>query len=179
MRLLDVQSKTGAPEDAGETMRSLCSLMAGGRSFGIDTCGIREVLGKRGLQRVPLAPAWIGGVLPYRGEVLTTVSFRALLGLPPLQEQGVVLVLDGNAEEDRFGLEVDSVGGVVMVSDAMLAPNPSTLEERGKLLFDGAYRLAEGLLVRLDPERLRPGRLSECGLFGHAACGAEMIGDAA
>ena len=60
---------------------SLCSMFAGSESFGIDTRKIREVLGKRELQRVPMAPAFIGGVVPYRGEVLTTVNFRALLGM--------------------------------------------------------------------------------------------------
>ncbi len=51
------------------------------RRFGIDTRKIREVLGERDLQRVPMAPAFIAGVVPYRGEVLTTVNLRALLGL--------------------------------------------------------------------------------------------------
>ena len=60
---------------------SLCSMFAGEESFGIDTSKIREVLGKRELQRVPMAPAFIAGVVPYRGEVLTTVNFRALLGM--------------------------------------------------------------------------------------------------
>ena len=60
---------------------SLCSLYAGSESFGIDTRKIREVLGERDLQRVPMAPAFIAGVVPYRGEVLTTVNLRALLGM--------------------------------------------------------------------------------------------------
>ena len=60
---------------------SLCSMFAGSESFGIDTKRkIREVLGNRDLQRVPMAPAFIGGVVPYRGEVLTTVDFRAAAG---------------------------------------------------------------------------------------------------
>jgi purine-binding chemotaxis protein CheW len=58
---------------------SLCSLYAGGETFGIDTKKIREVLGQRDLQRVPMSPLFIAGVVPYRGEVLTTVNLRALL----------------------------------------------------------------------------------------------------
>ena len=72
---------------------SLCSMFAGGESFGIDTRKIREVLGKRELQRVPLAPSMIGGVVPYRGEVLTTVNFRALLGMESYGGAGCILVL--------------------------------------------------------------------------------------
>lgn len=115
---------------------SLCSLFAGSESFGIDTRKIREVLGKRELQRVPLAPAIIAGVVPYRGEVLTTVNFRALLGMEEHTGVSCVLVLDDDEGGERFGLVVDEVGGVVTVNRRMLEANPSTLEARCKWLFD-------------------------------------------
>jgi purine-binding chemotaxis protein CheW len=144
---------------------SLCSMYVGGQSFGIDTRRIGEVLGGRDLQRVPLAPAFIGGVVPYRGEVLTTVSFRALLGLTEKAETNCVLVLEDEDASQRFGLVVDAVGGVVTVSRKMLEANPSTLESRAKWLFDGAYKMPNGLMVQLDPEKLQPSRLAESGMF--------------
>jgi purine-binding chemotaxis protein CheW len=153
----------GASE-VGETL-SLCSLVAGGRLFGIDTRTIREVLGKGRLDRVPLAPAFVGGVIAYRGEVVTAISLRALLGMPKAEGQSCVLVLDGDATELRFGLMVDSVGGVVIVERKTMAAIPSTLDEASRALFSGAYRTDEGLLVQLDPARLRPNRLAEMGLF--------------
>ena len=144
---------------------SLCSMFAGSESFGIDTRKIREVLGKRDLQRVPMAPAFIGGVVPYRGEVLTTVDFRALLGMGEHTEASCVLVLEDEDGDERFGLVVDAVGGVVTVNRNMLEANPCTLESRGKWLFDGAYKMETGLMVQLDPQKLRPSRLAEAGLF--------------
>ncbi|GGA58592.1 chemotaxis protein CheW [Edaphobacter acidisoli] len=147
---------------------SLCSMFAGSESFGIDTRKIREVLGKRELQRVPLAPAMIAGVVPYRGEVLTTVNFRALLGLEEYSETGCVLVLDDDDGGERFGLVVDEVGGVVTVNRKMLEENPTTLDAKCKWLFDGAYKMQTGLLVQLDPQKLRPSRLTETGYFKQA-----------
>ena len=70
-----------AIEGEMEETVSVCSLRAGTGLFGIDTREIREVLGATVPQRVPLAPEYIAGVVPYRGEVLTTVCFRMLLGL--------------------------------------------------------------------------------------------------
>jgi purine-binding chemotaxis protein CheW len=156
-----------AVENDGENILSLCSLAAGGRLFGIDTRMIREVLGKGRPHRVPLAPAYVGGVIAYRGEVVTAISLRALLGLEETVAQSCVLVLDGDESEERFGLLVDSVGGVVMVDRRTMSPNPSTLDEASRALFRGSYRTDEGLLVQLDPERLKPGRLTESGLFGN------------
>ena len=143
---------------------SLCSMYMGSETFGIDTRKIREVLGERELQRVPMSPAFIVGVASYRGEVLTTVNLRALLGLKEYDGRSCVLVMEDDGAE-RFGLMVDAVGGVVTVSRRKLEPNPCTLDVRGKWLFDGAYKMKAGLVVQLDPQRLCPTRLSEAGLF--------------
>jgi len=150
---------------------SLCSLYAGSEIFGIDTRKIREVLGERDLQCVPMAPAFIAGVVPYRGEVLTTVNLRALLGMEAHAGSCCVLVMEDDEAAERFGLVVDAVGGVVIVSQRTLEANPCTLEARGKWLFDGAYKMESGLMVRLDPQRLCPSRLSETGLFKKSTSG--------
>jgi purine-binding chemotaxis protein CheW len=145
---------------------SICSLRVGTGLFGIDTRQIREVLGTTAPQRVPLAPKYIAGVVPYRGEVLTTVCFRTLLGLECRIGANCVLVFDDEENEERFGLVVDGVGGVVAVEHGALEANPSGLDARSLELFDGAYKLQSGLMVHLDPQRLRPSRLAESGLFG-------------
>ncbi len=150
---------------------SLCSLYSGNETFGIDTRKIREVLGERDLQRVPMSPAFIAGVVPYRGEVLTTVNLRALLGMEAHSGGCCVLVMEDDEAAERFGLVVDAVGGVVTVSRHMLEANPCTLETRAKWLFDGAYKMETALMVRLDPQKLCPSRLSETGLFKKSASG--------
>jgi purine-binding chemotaxis protein CheW len=157
-------------QDESETV-SLCSLYAGQETFGIDTSKIREVLGERELQRVPMSPAFIAGVVPYRGEVLTAVNLRALLGMGANSGRGCVLVMEDCEAAERFGLVVDSVGGVVTVKRSALEENPCTLDARAKCLFDGAYKMEVGLMVQLDPQRLCPSRLSETGLFRRGATG--------
>jgi purine-binding chemotaxis protein CheW len=146
----------------------MCSLRTGRGLFGIETTKIREVLGATSAQPVPLAPGYIDGVVPYRGEVLTAVSFRALLGLEKSLSSGCILVLDDEQDEQPFGLVVDAVGGVVGVARNYLEPNPSTLDARSMALFGGTYRTDAGLMVHLEPQLLRPSRLAECNLFGSA-----------
>jgi purine-binding chemotaxis protein CheW len=74
-------------------------------------------------------------------------------------------VLDDDNDNERYGLMVDSVGGVVTVNSRMLEANPCTLDSRCKWLFDGAYKMQSGLMVQLDPQKLRPSRLAETGMF--------------
>lgn len=156
---------------AKDDLVMMCSFYAGGGLFGMDTRRIREVLGAVTSQSVPLAPQYIDGVVAYRGEVLTTLSLRVLLGLERGADACCVLVLDDEQNEERFGLAVDDVGGVLMLSRKDFEPNPSTLNERGMDLFDGTCRSEAGLLVRLDPKRLRPARLGESGMYGLARHG--------
>jgi purine-binding chemotaxis protein CheW len=67
----------------------------------------------------------------------------------------------------NFGLLVDSVGEVLTVSATDYEPNPSILDERRRNLLAGAYKLKDGLLVMLDPDRLDPVHLGAGA--GHAA----------
>jgi len=140
----------------------LCSVRLGKTLFGVPITHILEIVGGARPQPVPLAPGFVGGLVHYRGDVLTTVSLRRLLDLPPKEGAQALLVLESAG--GCFGLLVDSVGEVVNMSPASYEPNPSILEERRRALFAGAYKLQEGLLIALDPERLEPLRLEAMGL---------------
>jgi purine-binding chemotaxis protein CheW len=146
-------------EKAAATLVEMCSVRLGNTLFGVPIKHILEIVGGARPQPVPLAPAFVGGLVHYRGDVLTTVSLRQLLGLPPREGQQDILVLESAG--GCFGLLVDSVCEVLTVSSADHEPNPSILDERKRALFDGAYKLKDSLLVMLDPDRLDPMRLSE------------------
>jgi purine-binding chemotaxis protein CheW len=139
-------------------MVEMCSVRLGQTLFGVPITHILEIVGSARPQPVPLAPAFVGGLVHYRGDVLTTVSLRRLLDLPPRDGPQAILVLESAG--GCFGLLVDSVGEVLTVSSADHEPNPSLLDERRKALFAGAYKLKDSLLVVLDPEKLDPMRLS-------------------
>jgi len=136
----------------------MCSVRLGDTLFGVPITHILEIVGSARPQPVPLAPSFVGGLVHYRGDVLTTVSLRHLLGMPPLDRPQDILVLESPG--GCFGVLVDSVGEVLTVSAEDHEPNPSTLDERGKVLFTGSYKLKGSLLVMLDPECLDPLHLS-------------------
>jgi purine-binding chemotaxis protein CheW len=137
----------------------MCSVRVGSTLYGIPVTSIVEILGKPTKQRVPLAPGYIGGLVHYRGEVLTTVSLRSLLRMPPHDAAEDILVFEG--ADGYFGLLVDEVSEVITVLPADFEGTPSTLDNRRKALFAGTYKLSNALLVMLDPERLDPVHLAE------------------
>ena len=140
-----------------ETMMEMCTVRLGSTVFGVPIKHILEIVGAARPQPVPLAPVFVGGLVHYRGDVLTTVSLRQLLALPPREGRQDLLVLESST--GCYGLLVDAVGEVLTVSSADYEPNPSILDERRRTLFAGAYKLKDSLLVMLDPERLDPMRL--------------------
>ena len=146
-------------KDEKAAMTEACSVRVGQTWFGVPITHILEIVGGARPQPVPLAPGFVGGLVHYRGDVLTTVSLRQLLALPPKNGAQDILVLESAG--GSFGLLVDSVGEVLTVSSADHEPNPSILDERRRALFAGAYKLKDKLLVMLDPDRLEPRRLRE------------------
>ena len=144
-------------KDNSAALEEVCSVRVGETLFGVPIRHIYEIVGCTRPQPVPLAPGFVGGLVHYRGDVLTTVSLRQLLGLPPREGAQDCLVMDG--EGGSFGLLVDSVGEVLTVSHADYEPNPSILDENRRALLAGAYKLKSSLLVMLNSERLDPLRL--------------------
>jgi purine-binding chemotaxis protein CheW len=140
-----------------EAVVEVCSVRVGATLFGIPIQHILEIVGSARPQPIPLAPGFVGGLIHYRGDVLTTVSLRYLLELPPREGKQDVLILE--SEAGCFGLQVDSVGEVLTVSAADYEPNPSILDQRRRALLAGSYKLKDSLLVMLDPERLDPAQL--------------------
>ncbi|HTD54741.1 MAG TPA: chemotaxis protein CheW [Silvibacterium sp.] len=159
----------GPAAAAAEAAIEMCSVRVGEALFGIPIMEILEILDAPATRPVPLAPAHIGGLVHYRGEILTAVSLRSLLGLSPHTKPPDLLVFDGKDGDGRdgkgkdgyFGLLVDAVGEVLTVTAGEFEPNPSTLDDSRKALFAGAYKLENGLLVMLDPARFDPVKLSQ------------------
>lgn len=136
----------------------VCSVRVGETLYGVPIAHVLEILGKPATQPVPLAPWFVGGLVHYRGEVLTAVSLRRLLGMEAAPAREDVLVFE--SPNGPFGLFVDTVGEVLNVSADAHEPNPPTLESRRQALFAGAWKCRDRLLVTLEPERLEPMRLA-------------------
>jgi purine-binding chemotaxis protein CheW len=153
-------SRTAAParkKQKTEIVVEVCSVRVGKTLYGVPITHILEIVGSAHPQPVPLAPSYVGGLVHYRGDVLTTVSLRQLLALPAKDGAQDILVLENKG--GCFGLLVDSVGEVLTVSASEYEPNPSILNGHRRDLLAGAYKLKDHLLIMLDPERLDPVRL--------------------
>ena len=134
----------------------LCSFRVAGETFGIETGAVQEAFRHVHVHPVPMAPEFVAGVLAYRGEVLTAVNLRAVLGMAAAEKPGCGLVLRDSGNRELFALLIDSLADVVEAKQEDWEPNPAQLDARQAQVFRGAYRNGALPLVRLDAERLQP-----------------------
>jgi purine-binding chemotaxis protein CheW len=149
--------KTSASIDrrgANTAIRKFLIMWIAGQRFAIPVLQVQDVLAPQRIAWVPLAPAWVAGVLNLRGRIVTAINVRRRLGLDdsahPGTEMSIVIEHDGNL----YSLIVDDVGEVMEYGADAVGMNPTTLDPLWRQISTGIVRSDDGLLVILDVERL-------------------------
>lgn len=121
-----------------------------GQWLGVPVLLVQEVLTGQKVSPVPLAPAEVEGFLNLRGQIVTAVDLRAVLGLArrPVERGFMNIVVQ--EEGELYALVVDEVGDVLEVGRDAVEPPPRTLDPVWKACSAGVVRLEERLLVVLD-----------------------------
>jgi purine-binding chemotaxis protein CheW len=89
---------------------------------------------------VPNTPDFVLGVTNVRGEVVSVLDLRRLLGLPPLArpETGRLIQVRPSGKAVRSGVLVDSILGMRAVRLGQLEPDP-TADGRVSPVLDGLF----------------------------------------
>jgi purine-binding chemotaxis protein CheW len=127
----------------------LTTFKVGSELFGIEVMRTQEVTGKQAIMPVPLAPAFVKGLINLRGQIATALGLHELFasGTAPSGEPvSVVCKIDGNL----VSLIVDDIGDVVEVEREHFEPAPSTLPDGVKRYIKGIYKMNGGFLSVVD-----------------------------
>jgi purine-binding chemotaxis protein CheW len=133
----------------------LCTFLVDDLYLGVDVTEVQEVIRYQAMTAVPLAPEVVFGLINLRGQIVTAIDLRTMLGLPPLAGDDLptnVVIRDGS--DDAVSLLVDSIGDVVDTDGVDFEPVPSTLTGPARDLVLGAYKLPDSLLLVLDTHRV-------------------------
>jgi len=118
--------------------------------LGIDIRKTEEINRQLDLTPVPHAPAWVRGVVNLRGEVVTVLDLRTILGFEPaaltVASRNVIVRTDS----EQVGLLVDRVADVVTVPVDEIEPPPANVNGVDGRFFNGVCKLESALLVVLD-----------------------------
>jgi purine-binding chemotaxis protein CheW len=103
-----------------------------GEYFGVGLELVREFTGIRHLTPIPCCPGHIVGNMNLRGNILTLVDIRNLLGLPDDSQ-----VIVASLGELAAGVVVDQVYDIVYLDPGNLSPAPTAIHRAGDKYLDG------------------------------------------
>ncbi len=143
-----------APSVRGNECVELATFVIEDDRLGIPIDEVDEIHRSVDLTPVPHAPLCVRGVMNLRGEVVTVIDPRLILGYEPavVTRQTCNLVVRWGGE--RVGLLVDRIGDVVSVFREDIEPPPANLAQRQGRFLRGVCNLESGILAILDIEQL-------------------------
>ncbi len=99
---------------------------------------------------VPGAPYYVRGVINLRGEVVTVVDLRTILGLPPAEITEHTRTVVVRSKDEQIGLLVDRIADAVKIRTDDIDPPPANVGGVEGRFFKGVYKLETELLIILD-----------------------------
>ena len=131
--------------------RQYCTFYLNDQCFGLDVLRVQEVIRQQAMTRVPLAHPMVRGLINLRGQIVTAIDLRRRLQLPDRKatdSDPVNVVVE--TDDGAVSLVVDDVGDVLEVNEQEFEPSPDTLQGCARELIQGAFKLADRLLLVLD-----------------------------
>jgi purine-binding chemotaxis protein CheW len=130
-----------------------CTFFVDGLLFGVEVLQVQEIMSAFVVGSVPLAPPTIAGLINHRGQIITAIDMRKRLDLSPSTVPPArMLVVRCN--EETFALLVDKIGDVVAANPKDFEEAPENVNESARELMEGAYKLADRLLMPLRLEKI-------------------------
>ena len=122
------------PEAGDEPLMGFLGFVLGDEEYGIDLSLVKQIVKPPPVTWVPRVRPHILGIISIRGNVVTLVDTRLLMGLPVSEhpKSGRVLLIDFH--DERVGLLVDAVTQVRRVGASLFEESPdlqdSTMAEK-------------------------------------------------
>jgi purine-binding chemotaxis protein CheW len=132
-----------------------------GDPYAVNVSKVLEVLQEEHITSVPNSPAYIRGIINFRGEVVPVFETRVRFNLPARNSEDAynVIVLDVSEGADMFrlGAIVDKVKDVISIDDADIKPVPSMSKEFNTDFLQGIYKLQNEFILLLNVEKVFSG----------------------
>lgn len=136
----------------------LATFAVGDLLVGLEIARIQEINRQLDVTPVPKAPVFVRGVINLRGEVVTIVDPRTILGLPPasITRSSRNLVIQSGGE--LIGMMVDRIADILTICSSTIAAPPANIQGVDGRFFKGVYTTEREIVVLLDLDELLLGR---------------------
>jgi len=130
----------------------VAAFYVGEMHLGIDIRVVREINRIVAFTPVPHSPPQVRGVINLRGEVVTVMDLRVILGLGTTEISKNAKNVIVQSDSEQVGLLVDRIGDTICVPKNAIEPVPANMRSADAELFKGVCRMGSELVVILDVE---------------------------
>jgi len=119
--------------------------------YGIETSFIEEVHTLKEHTFVPCTPDYVYGIMNIRGEIVSIIDLKVLLGLPQVGITDLKKVIIIHNSHMKFGVLADHIIGVGHIPIDHIQNVPQTLNDEQKMYLRG---LTKNAVIILDADKL-------------------------
>ena len=132
----------------------IATFHVGNLLLGVNIDLVQEINRQLDVTAVPQSPDTVLGVINLRGEVVTVVDIRTLLGMEKREINDRCRCVVIHSQEEQVGVLVDSVADILSVPQNEIDPAPANIDGVEGRFFQGVHALENGVVVLLDVEQL-------------------------
>ena len=126
----------------------ICQL--GDESYGLDIGSVYEIIRFAESTAVPMAPAFVDGVINLRGRINPVMDLSSRFGMALSATTKSTRIIVAGTGGTRVGLVVDAVTEVMMLSEEAVEQTPGVASGNESAYFRGIAKLAGQLVILLD-----------------------------
>jgi purine-binding chemotaxis protein CheW len=134
--------------------QQLVTFRLGTEFFAADIYSVERVLRYQPPTTIPNVPAWVDGVIEYRGRIIPVINLRLRFGLERVAPQPESRILVFSVGKEWIGAVVDAVLEVASPTSDQLAPPPPLFRGLSAEFVRGVVRRNDRLIVFLEVTKL-------------------------
>ncbi len=128
----------------------------GAEQYGVDILKVKEIRGWEPLRELHDAPAYIKGVLDFRGHIVPVLDLRIRFGIQQYEYKPTTVIIILSTEDDKnmMGIVVDAVSDVLSVKQSEIKPSPDLGDKINTDYMLGMVTQQQGMIMLVNSDRL-------------------------
>ena len=151
--LVDAHRRLYTPEER-RNLEQFIIFRLGDDEFGINVEGVKEVVKTKSIAAILDSPRFIKGIMNHRGDAIVTIDLKSRFFLQPLADVKSEHIIVTRNHQNRFGMLVDEVLGIVRVQKNDIKDTPAFVTKIHEEYVEGVITVDDRLVILLDLNRV-------------------------
>ena len=126
----------------------------GKEEYGIDIMNVKEIVPYQESVKIPNAPAFVKGIINFRGNVIPIVDLKKKFNLPESEIDSDTRIIVIYFEDKLIGFIVDEASQTLRLEDENIDPTPDVISSVDRRYITGVGKQDNRLIILIDLEKV-------------------------